>query len=92
MKALVKTQPGQGNVELKEVNEPTPGFGQVKIAVKYCGICGTDLKIKKDLAPSNPPVILGHEFCGSVYEIGEGVKNFKKGDSFFSETIAYSCV
>jgi len=48
MKALVKTHPGPGNVKLKEVNEPIPGFGQVKIAVKYCGICGTDLKIKKD--------------------------------------------
>jgi len=91
MIALVKTHPGPGNVELIEVKEPTPGFGQVKIAVQYCGICGTDLKIKKDLAPSNPPVILGHEFCGSVYEIGEGVKNFKKGDRVVSETMAYYC-
>ena len=91
MIALVKTNPGPGNVKLIEVNEPTPGLGQVKIAVEYCGICGTDLKIKKDLAPSNPPVILGHEFCGIVYEIGEGVKNFKKGDRVVSETMAYYC-
>ncbi len=91
MIALVKTHSGPGNVKLKEVNEPTPGFGQVKIAVKYCGICGTDLKIKKGLAPSNPPVILGHEFCGEVHEIGEGVKNIKEGDRVVSETMAYSC-
>lgn len=91
MKALVKTEPGPGNVKLSEVNEPIPGFGQVKIAVKYCGICGTDLKIEKDLAPSKPPVILGHEFCGIVHEIGEGVNNFKKGDRVVSETMAFSC-
>jgi len=91
MKALVKTKLGTENLKLSEVNEPIPSFGQVKIAIKYCGICGTDLKIKKNLAPSNPPVILGHELCGIVHEVGEGVKIFKKGDRVVSETVASIC-
>ncbi|MGE4282088.1 MAG: zinc-binding dehydrogenase [Clostridia bacterium] len=92
MKALVKYAKGNGNMEIREVPEPNPGPGQVKIEVKAAGICGSDLHIyHDDIAgiPINPPVVTGHEFCGVVVEVGEGVTQWKPGDRVTSET-AYS--
>lgn len=43
MKALVKKEPGFGNLEIVEVEEPQVGRDQVKILVKYAGICGSDI-------------------------------------------------
>ena len=45
MKAVVKTAPGDGNIEVLDIPEPEAGAGQVKIAVRAAGICGTDLHI-----------------------------------------------
>jgi len=80
MKALVKTKPGHGNVALLEVPEPVCGPGQVKVEVHYAGICGTDQHILHDTYPNEPPVIMGHEFSGSLVEVGEGVDQFRMGD------------
>lgn len=68
MKAIVKTEPGPGNVELKNVPEPKADAGQVVIEVKAAGICGTDIHIYRSEYLIRPPVILGHEVCG----IGRG--------------------
>jgi L-iditol 2-dehydrogenase len=91
MKALVKFSRGEGNVEIREVSEPTPGRGQVKVEVKAAGICGSDLRIYHDNTPVpiNPPVTMGHEFSGVITEVGEGVTEWKIGDRVVSET-AYS--
>ncbi len=67
-----------------DVPEPSAGQGMLKIKVKLAGICGTDLKeysggpvlIPRDKAP----LTLGHEFSGTVVEVGKGVKGFKIGD------------
>ena len=75
MSALIKTRPGCGNVELGLVPEPECTAGKVKIEVKFCGICGTDIHVYHDRFRSYPPVILGHEFSGEVTGIGDGVKN-----------------
>jgi len=91
MKALMKTHPGVGNIEIRDVPEPTPGPGQVMIEVKAAGICGTDLHIYHDTFKSNPPVILGHEFCGVVKDVGAGVTEVKPGDKVTSETAAIVC-
>jgi len=91
MKGLVKYAAGPGNMELREVPEPKPGPGEVKIAVQYTGICGSDLHIyHSDIAiPVRPPVITGHEFSGTIVEVGLGVEHWKPGDRVVSET-AYS--
>ena len=70
MKALVKYAPGEGNVEVREVAEPSPGPQQVKVEVKAAGICGSDLHIyHNDIKLTlNPPVIMGHEFAGVVLD------------------------
>ena len=87
----MKIGTGIGNVELREIDEPQVSDGQVKIKVEFAGICGTDIKIRKGEAWSNPPVILGHEFCGTVTEIGKGVTTVRLGDRVVSETAQVIC-
>ncbi len=73
MKALMKTAPGRGHVALCDVPERAPQADEVRIAVKYCGICGTDLHIEADEFPNDPPVIMGHEYCGTIVEVGSAL-------------------
>jgi L-iditol 2-dehydrogenase len=80
MKALMKTRPGDGNVELVEIPEPTCLSDGVKVAVKYGGICGTDIHVYHDTFLNYPPVILGHEFSGMVVEVGSNIRRSKPGD------------
>jgi L-iditol 2-dehydrogenase len=80
MKALVKFAPGVGNVELREVAEPACGVSQVVIEVGACGICGTDLHVYHDRFRNYPPVILGHEFAGTVVEVGRDVTDISPGE------------
>jgi L-iditol 2-dehydrogenase len=80
MKALVKFAPGEGNVGLRDVAEPVCGDGQVVIEVAACGICGTDLHVYHDRFRNYPPVILGHEFAGTVVEVGRDVTDVSPGE------------
>lgn len=73
MKALVKYASGDGNVDIREVEEPRCGDSQVKLEIAFCGICGTDLHVLHDTFRNYPPVILGHEFAGTVVEVGRNV-------------------
>jgi L-iditol 2-dehydrogenase len=91
MLGVVKFASGKGHVELREVATPTPGPGQVKIAVKAAGICGTDIHIQDDEYASNPPVILGHEMAGQVVELGHGVTGFAVGDRVTALPFAVTC-
>src|SRR6266545_4597679 len=79
MKALVKYRSGPGHVALRDVEEPRCGRDQVKIEVAHCGVCGTDLHVLHDTFRNYPPVILGHEFSGTVVEVGEGVSHVAAG-------------
>ncbi len=80
MKALVKYAPGEGNVEIRDVEEPRCGDDQVKLEIAYCGICGTDLHVLHDTFRNYPPVILGHEFAGTVVEVGRNVRCVALGE------------
>ena len=80
MKALVKYACGEGNVDIREVEEPACGDHQVKLEVSYCGICGTDLHVLHDTFRNYPPVILGHEFAGTVVEVGRDVRRAAPGE------------
>lgn len=88
MKALVKYAAGSGNMEIREVPEPSPAAGQVKIAVEKTGICGSDLHIlHSDIAiPVRPPVVTGHEFAGVICAVAPDVEGWKVGDRVVSET------
>ena len=76
MKALIYAGPKVA--EVREVEEPKPVEGAVKISVKYCGVCGSDIGIFLGTHPrAKAPLIFGHEFLGIVEEDGQ---KFKKGD------------
>jgi L-iditol 2-dehydrogenase len=91
MKALLKTAPGVGNLEVLEVAEPIPQPDQLKIEVKAAAICGTDLHIHDDEYVNCPPMVLGHEMSGVVVEVGDRVTRFKEGDRVTSESFKYTC-
>ena len=93
MRSLVKWAAGNGNMELREIPEPSPGPGEVKIAVKAAAICGSDLHIRHgDIGiPMRFPVVPGHEFSGVVVELGTGVAGIKVGDRVTGENTRSSC-
>lgn len=76
MKAMVYTEPNK--VEIRDIPEPTLKEGSVKLKIKYCGVCGSDISIFHGKHPrAKAPLVLGHEFLGEVAVDG---KKFKKGD------------
>ena len=93
MKAIIKYSEGEGNVGLGEVAEPRPGPGQAKIEVGAAGICGSDIHAwHGEIAiPMNLPVVLGHEFSGTIVEVGSGFKGLSIGDRVTAETTCESC-
>ncbi|MBE6591528.1 MAG: L-threonine dehydrogenase [Ruminococcaceae bacterium] len=74
---------GAGDLRVTDFPEPELKDNCVKVAVSYCGICGTDFHKFAGRAGSRPvvyPVCLGHEISGVVAEVGKDVTSFKKGD------------
>jgi len=80
MKAVVWH--AQRDMRMEEIPEPAVGPEDVKIRVKYAGICHTDVfeYLYGPLTVFNPPIVLGHELSGIVEEVGSRVKGLKKGD------------
>ncbi|MDG4787613.1 zinc-dependent dehydrogenase [Micromonospora sp. WMMD1102] len=70
-----------GDVRIEDVPEPTPGPGDVKIRVRNCSTCGTDVKISKfGHHHIHPPRVMGHEIAGEVVQTGAGVTGWAAGD------------
>ena len=65
---------------LKDLPVPEPGPGQVRIAIRASGICGTDLHVWHGLFPVELPIVPGHEPVGIVDAIGDGVRSVRPGD------------
>lgn len=82
MKAIVIHQAMDLRVEDREAQ--TPGQGQVEVAIKRGGICGSDLHYYKHggfgTIRLKEPMVLGHEVAGEVTKLGAGVTNVKVGD------------
>lgn len=89
MRGLMKTARGPGNLEIREVEKPTPGRGEILVEVAAAGICGSDVHIKHDSAFYTPPVILGHEYSGRVVALGEGVEHIQIDDRVVGPATAY---
>ncbi len=87
MKAAILNKAGV--FDIKNVSYPEIGADEVLIKVMACGICGSDLHAYKGLSPDiKPPIILGHEFAGSVAKKGRNVKNVKIGDRVCVEPLS----
>jgi len=99
MRAVVYN--GPGDVAVTDVPEAPVGPGQVRLHVGFNGICGTDLHEFYGgpiFVPTEPhpltgghlPLVLGHEFSGTVTEVGEGVTSLVEGDRVTVEPV-YAC-
>lgn len=93
MKAVVKYGQRDGEVELRDVPEPSYGAGEVLLETRAAGVCGSDIEMWRHhiTFQVHTPVIQGHEFCGIIREVGAGVVGFQPGDRVTSETAAYIC-
>lgn len=92
---------GKEDIRIEEVEEPQLRPGTVKIKPAFNGICGSDLHLFHDgpmppaptvetphpLSGERLPVVLGHEFSGTVEEVGEGVDGISVGDSVVVEPL-----
>ena len=88
MKALVKKSPEPG-VWIENVPIPICGTNDVKIKMTHTAICGTDSYIYSwdewAQRTLSLPLVIGHEFCGIVEEIGPGVTHYSPGDRVSGE-------
>jgi alcohol dehydrogenase, propanol-preferring len=71
---------------------PVPGPGQVRLAVRACGVCRTDLHVAEgDLAVHRPGVVPGHEIVGYVEERGPGATRFEVGERVGAAWLGHTC-
>lgn len=88
--AVVNFAPQKGSVEIREIEKPEIGEEDVLLEVANAGVCGSDLHQwnANQSWQVNYPVVLGHEFAGTIAETGSRVKKWKAGDRVVSETAA----
>ena len=91
MRALVKTGPAEGDLAVQEWAEPAPAPHEVKLRVAAAGICGTDIHILRGTWRCDYPVVIGHEFCGTVVDTGSRVEQFRRGDRVVAANPARTC-
>ncbi len=88
--AVVNFAADRGSVELREVGVPEIGSHDVLLEVANVGVCGSDLHqwTGDHSWPVNYPVVLGHEFGGTIVAVGDSVTGWHEGDRVVSETAA----
>ncbi|MEU1923752.1 zinc-dependent alcohol dehydrogenase family protein [Streptomyces albogriseolus] len=78
-----------GPLEVREIDRPTPGEGQVLVRVHASGVNPLDTKIRAGRAAHarvRPPAVLGMDLAGQVVETGAGVSGFTPGDEVYGLT------
>jgi len=90
MKSVIITGPDK--VEWVDVPEPVAGPGDVLLAMKACGICGSDAMYTHfgGIPPNVGSTRLGHEPAGEVIEVGEMVQGFAVGDHVVIDTMRFT--
>ena len=95
MRAWVVDTPGPVDsrpLRLVEREAPTPGPGEVRVAVSVCGVCRTDLHLAEgDLAPHTPATVPGHEVVGVVDALGPGATRFAVGERIGIAWLRHTC-
>lgn len=88
MKALVLTQ--YHHLEIQDVPEPEVGAGEVLVAVRACGICGSDVHgMDGSTGRRRPPIIMGHEAAGVIVRAGAEVEGWAAGDRVTFDSTVY---
>jgi L-iditol 2-dehydrogenase len=90
MPAVVNFAAEPMSVELREIPTPSIGEEDVLFRVGTASVCGSDLHqwTGDHSWPVNYPVVLGHEFAGTIERVGARVTGFSEGDRVVSETAA----
>jgi propanol-preferring alcohol dehydrogenase len=92
MRAAVVTAFGEP-LEVQNLDMPTPGPGEVLVKLETSGVCHTDLHAAHGDWPvkPQPPFVPGHEGCGTVVAIGDGVEDLKVGDKVGNAWLWSAC-
>ncbi len=91
MKAMLFEGVGRP-LEMREIDTPTPGPGEVRVKVSACAVCRTDLHvIDGELDHPKLPLVLGHEIVGRIDALGEGVSGFRAGDRVGVPWLGWTC-
>ncbi len=77
---------------LEEMPGPEPGAGQIRLRVRACGLCHTDLHtIEGELTLPRLPIVPGHQIVGEVDQLGPGVTRFRPGDRVGVPWLYHTC-
>lgn len=91
MRAMVLEKPGMPLVE-RELPDPHPGKGEIRLRVLACGVCRTDLHVVDgELTHPKLPLIPGHEIVGLVDELGPGVEGIRIGARVGVPWLGHTC-
>ena len=90
MKAAFKAKREKG-IEIRDVPVPEISSNEVLVKIKKAAVCGTDIHLYEwndwcENVNAKNPMIIGHEFCGEVVEVGSNVTKIKVGDLVAGET------
>src|SRR5215213_4459364 len=73
--------PAWAPLEAADVPAPVPAAGELRVRVRRCGVCRTDLDLAEGrLAAPSYPVVPGHQVVGTVDALGAGAAGFREGD------------
>jgi len=70
---------------------PQPGPGEIRVAIRACGVCRTDLHVVEGDLQGPLPIVPGHEIVGLVDELGPGVTGFTKGQRVGVPWLGHAC-
>lgn len=80
--------PAFDQLDIRDLDVAPPRPDEVRMRVAACGICGSELETFKNHSPRRqPPIIMGHEFCGTIAEVGSEVKKWKPGARVVSNSL-----
>src|SRR5579883_364932 len=80
MRAMGAERTGQA-LRLLDLPEPQAGEGEIRLKVRACGVCHTDLHVVDgDLPQHQTPIVPGHQVVGFVDQVASGASGFKEGD------------
>lgn len=91
MRAMLLERTGEP-LHLRDIPQPQPGPGELRVKVLACGVCRTDLHVVDGELPAAPlPIIPGHEIVGRVDALGEGVSGFELGQRVGIPWLGHTC-
>ena len=79
-------------LEFAEIETPTPRAEEIRIAVRVCGVCHTDLHtVEGEIALPKLPIIPGHQIVGVVESVGQGTSRFRTGERVGVPWLNWTC-